>query len=100
VVGGFDDSRGVVDFLQVYDPELDEWSMAAPLPRAVHHANVAALDGKLYVVGAMILQGFNFVAIGDVWEYDPGIDQWTTRESMPAGTERGSAAVAVVDGRI
>jgi N-acetylneuraminic acid mutarotase len=100
VLGGFDDGTQIVSDVRVYDPDTDAWTVARGLPEAVHHANVAVASGKLYVVGAMRLQGFNFVAIGDVWEYDPGLDEWTARRAMPAGTERGASAVGVIDGAI
>ncbi|RMH40938.1 MAG: kelch repeat-containing protein [Deltaproteobacteria bacterium] len=99
-LGGFDASLQLSDAVRVYDPATDTWSRAAPLPRPVHHANVAAVGGRVYVVGAMVLDGFDFVAIGDVWAYDPAADAWTPRTPMPAGTERGAAATAAVDGRI
>ncbi len=100
IVGGFDAGVEIGPRLQIYDPATDQWTSGRDLPEAVHHANVAAVGDKLYVVGAMQLAGFNFVAIGTVWEYDPMTDQWTEKQSMPAGTERGSAAVGVIDGVI
>jgi N-acetylneuraminic acid mutarotase len=100
VVGGFDAGVQLTDAVQVYDPDGNSWSLAAPLPEPVHHSNVAVVGGKLYVVGAMVLEGFNFVPIADVWEYDPTADEWIDRAPMPAGTERGASAVGVIDGRI
>ncbi|KYF93781.1 hypothetical protein BE17_07180 [Sorangium cellulosum] len=78
--------------VEVYDPREDAWSEAAPLPVALNHPNVAALGGKIYLLGGMV-GDFPWTAVGDVLEYDPGTDAWTELAPMPAGTERGSAAV-------
>jgi N-acetylneuraminic acid mutarotase len=98
VVGGFHGTRGIVSDFLVYDPAEDAWDTAAPLPAPVHHANAAAANGKIYVVGA--LSGAGFQAVGVTWEYDPDLDQWAEKTPMPGGTERGSSAVGVVDGVI
>lgn len=98
VIGGFDENVAIVASVRVYDPGTDSWSEVAPLPQAVHHANAASVDGTLYVLGA--LTGLGFSAIGNTWAYDAVADEWTARSPMPAGTERGSAAVGVIDGTI
>lgn len=98
VVGGFNDRNEIVSSVEVYDPGTDAWTGAAPLPRPLHHANVAVSAGKLYVLGA--LTGGGFTAVGDTLEYDPQTDQWTAKAPMPAGTERGGGAVAEIDGRL
>lgn len=97
VIGGFM-GFSVVDQVLVFDTVGRTWRQAAPLPIAVHHANAATVNGKIYVVGA--LQGTGFAPIGDVYEYDPAEDEWTPKTSMPAGAERGSSFVGVVDGII
>jgi len=99
VVGGFNSSLGILRGVQIYDTATCTWSMGPDLPRAIHHANVAAVDGTIYVVGG--LEGGGFVAIGDVWAWTPGRgEQWTALAAMPPGTERGSAVVGVIDGVI
>lgn len=98
VVGGFDQNLQVLSDLRVYDIATDTWSKAAPLPRPMHHANAAAYGGKLYVLGG--LDSLSFTAFGDSFVYDPSTDAWMAIESIPAGTERGSAFVGVVGRRI
>ncbi|KYF72116.1 hypothetical protein BE11_32990 [Sorangium cellulosum] len=78
--------------VEIYDPRDDAWSEAAPLPVALNHPNIVALNGKIYLLGGMI-GDFPWTAVGDMFEYDPGTDAWTELAPMPAGTERGSAAV-------
>jgi N-acetylneuraminic acid mutarotase len=92
VMGGWDQGVQVVTRVEVYDPATDRWDQAAPLPRALHHLNVAVVNGKLYMVGA--LEGDMFTQVGDVYEFDPAANTWTTKTAMPAGTERGASAVA------
>ena len=76
-----------------YDPEARTWAAIAdlPAPRAAHA--MAALAGKLYVVGG--------VGPGseDVWVYDPAADQWDVLRT-PLPTKREHLAVAVLDGKL
>lgn len=98
LIGGFAADLGVSDDVESYDPGTDSWQSVASLPEPVHHANAAAVDGKLYVTGA--LQGLEFSAIGNTWIYDPQADAWSAGASMPEGTERGAAAVGVIGSRL
>lgn len=98
VLGGF---LGLVigTAVQVFDTAACAWSAGPELPKAVHHANAAVVDGTIYVVGA--LQGGNFAAIGDVWSWNPAIDAgWRVRAPMPAGTQRGASVAGAIDGKI
>jgi N-acetylneuraminic acid mutarotase len=99
ILGGFDGSARIVDTVEVYDPARDAWrSDVAALPVAMHHANVAEVDGRIYVAG--FLRELGFEPDGRVFAYDPAADRWSERQPMPAGTERGASGVAVIDGRI
>ncbi|MGH9786125.1 MAG: Kelch repeat-containing protein [Terriglobia bacterium] len=97
VLGGLT-TAGSTNRLFIYDAFTDTWKEGAPLPVAggVDHANVAALDGKIYFLGGIrILSGFT---TGETYEYDPASNTWTARASMP--TPRGASGVAALDGRI
>jgi N-acetylneuraminic acid mutarotase len=98
VIGGFTGGGEIVPDVRVYDIAAGTWSDAAPVPQAIHHANAAAANGKIYVVGA--LQSFSFVPIGNVWEYDPVDNDWTSKSPLPEPYERGASAVGVVGGVI
>lgn len=99
VLGGFDAAGAVVAAVQIFDPAACTWSMGPALPKAVHHANAAVVDGTIYVVGAM--ETIAFSAIPDVWAWNPATGTaWATRASMPAGTQRGSGVAGVIDGKI
>lgn len=80
--------------VEAYDPRMNSWTETAPLPLPMNHPNVAAVRGKLYVVGGMVGAG-PWTAVPNVFEYDPHQDAWQELAPMPAGTERGSAAVGV-----
>ncbi len=98
VLGGFTGSGTIVSDVRVYDPASDTWSLAAPMPMALHHVNAEVVDDVIYLVGAM--RGASFTAIGNTWAYDPLTNEWSARASMPAGTERGAAGVGVAGGKI
>ena len=80
--------------VEVYDTRRRTWTDAAPIPVAMNHPNVAAVDGKIYVIGALE-GGASWEAIPDTYVYAPATDAWSELQAMPAGTERGSAAVGV-----
>jgi hypothetical protein len=71
------------------------WTRLAPLPTARQEVAVAALDGKVFVVGGF---GENAEPVGTVEVYDPAADRWESRPPLPAPTHH--AAAAVVDGRL
>ena len=98
VVGGFNNAGVVVSTVEAYDPALRTWSAVAPFPRVLHHANTAAVAGKLYVV-CMLADG-TFRAIGDVYVYDPASNTWSMKTPLPAGQERGAGGVAVIGTKI
>ena len=95
VIGGFALGGGLVPRVEAYDPATDTWRTLGDFPApGVHHANTAAVGGRLWVLGH--LAGLTFDAIGDVWSYDPQTDTWSAGSPMPAGTERGGSGVAVL----
>jgi N-acetylneuraminic acid mutarotase len=83
-----------------YDPAADAWTQKKPMPHPVHHAAIAAQNGKMYVFGGFDLPaagspGWNPVA--ETWEYDPAADAWRQRAPMP--TARGGGVAAFVNGK-
>lgn len=95
VLGGFDASLGVVKTVRVFDTATCEWSDGPELPKPIHHANAAVVGDTIYIVGAM--QTLMFASIGDVFAWNPKTDAgWTTKTSMPAGTQRGASVVGAI----
>jgi len=84
--------------LYIYDTVYDTWSQGAPIPIAggADHCNVAAVDGKLYLLGAIRI-GTPFID-GNTYVYDPALDRWETvgRMNIP----RGASGVAAIGKRI
>ncbi len=91
VLAGFNGVPQIVATVEAYDPVANTWrTNVASINDGVmdvpmHHANVAVAGGKIYIVG--FLTGNLFTPDGRVFEYDPGLNTWTQKTSMPAGTE-------------
>jgi N-acetylneuraminic acid mutarotase len=80
-----------------YDPVNDTWQKRAPLPNALSHVGVAALDGKLYAIGGFV----KVVHIGPqnlAFVYDPVTDKWSVLPD--SSSPLGSVAVAAASGKI
>lgn len=98
VIGGFTAQGSIVGTVEAYDPRTDTWMPVTPLPRPLHHPNAAAVNNRIYVVGALVENSFS--AVGDVYVYDPGTNAWTQLISMPLGAERGAAGTAAIGTKI
>jgi len=84
-----------------YDPAGNAWTKKKPMPRALHHGAVVAFNNRIYIFGGFVLPQAGppgWVAVNDVWEYDPAADAWRARAPMP--TARGAAGAALANGRI
>ncbi|KAF4968696.1 hypothetical protein FSARC_3982 [Fusarium sarcochroum] len=90
-----------VDWVHLYDIPTNSWRTAAPSPYRVNHPNVAARDGRIYLLGGLVDASDppkplpEWIASGESHVYDLLTDTWTQLESMPPGTERGSAIMGV-----
>jgi hypothetical protein len=97
VLGGF--TPNVTPTMDAYDPASGTWRSAADAPFALHHANAAAVDGRLYVAGFNLGASFTQVN-GRVLVYDPALDAWSEAGLMPGGSERASSCVATLGSTI
>ena len=92
-----------VDWVHLYDIPSDTWRTATPSPFRVNHPNVISKDGLVYLLGGLVDARDPpdtlpyWIASGECHVYDPDIDVWSQLESMPPGTERGSAVMGVHD---
>lgn len=65
---------------EVYDPASDTWTRIADLPVDRGNAAVAAVDGKIYVIGGSNILGNSQ---SEVNMYDPVADTWTPKARIP-----------------
>lgn len=96
VIGGFDGAGRIVPTVTVYDPDTGDWRQAAPLPVAMHHANAAVVDGRLWVMG--FLRDRFFAEDGRSFVFDADAGDWTPGPDLPDGWHRGASGVAAIDG--
>lgn len=94
VPGGCDAAGRPQSIVEVYNPATDRWTTAPPLPRAMCGYALAALDGKIYVIGGWDGER----ARAETLIYTPGASGWQEGPSML--TPRAYAAAAVIDGHI
>ena len=88
---------GASTLVEEYDPATERWRTRAPLPRALTHVGLAALDGKIYAVGGF-LGDVHQQAQAGAFVYDPATNQWSTLPSLPA--PRGSVGTVALNGKI
>jgi DNA-binding CsgD family transcriptional regulator len=87
IPGGQAPGAEAVDFLEIYDPRLDKWTMGAPLPVPLYGYALAALEGRLYLFGGMERQAFSRA----VYIYDPELDSWRRGSDLPEEMAFGTA---------
>ena len=76
MVGGWD--GGFINTVKKYSPATG-WTTVAPLPAVLEYGAVESVNGKLYVIG-----GWNGGSnLNTVYEYDPAVNNWTTKTPMP-----------------
>ncbi|KAK8122242.1 hypothetical protein PG984_010912 [Apiospora sp. TS-2023a] len=80
--------------VQAYSTESRTWRRVADVPTPLNHAHLAAVAGKLYVLGSLSGDG-PFLPTGVGYEYNAADDAWAGLSDMPAGSERGAGAVGV-----
>ncbi len=105
VLGGFDtDLQAGLDItkrVDVYDTLNNIWTTPLPdAPVAWTHVQLAGIGTKLYLLGG--LAGQTYTAMPDCYVLDTldATPTWTPIAPIPAGLERGSAAVVVAPPRI
>jgi N-acetylneuraminic acid mutarotase len=86
--------------VDAFDTQNNVWRAVAPLAAALDHPNVAAVAGKIYVVGATEAEKTIPGDVNAFVVYDPAQDRWSKIRPMPAGTERAASGVAVIGTKI
>jgi hypothetical protein len=86
--------------VDVYDRAANKWYQLGNLPMEMHHFQPVALNGKIYVIGAMTCCFPNESTIDNVWIMDATTGDWEAGAAIPADRRRGSAAAVVYNDRI
>ena len=95
VPGGLGPDR-TLDVVEAYRPADGSWRTLPSLPEPVHHAGVAAADGRLFVSGGY--RDLRFVPATDLWAYDPAAGGWERLPNLPE--PRAGHALVAVDGAL
>ncbi|MEZ4403815.1 MAG: kelch repeat-containing protein [Kofleriaceae bacterium] len=90
VAGGFGSNLAIDRRVAEFDPATATWQVTAPLPVAWTHAQLIGVGPRLYLLGG--LAGTMFTPRGEAF-VDDGAG-WRSVAPLPAGAERGGAAVA------
>src|SRR5690242_20385004 len=77
--------------LQERKPAYDGWTLAAPLPVPNSETAVAALDGKIYVIGGY---PWDRKTVATVQMYDSATDKWQIVAPLPVPLNHVMAAAA------
>jgi len=102
-IGGFEllGAAGfrILSTVEEYDPVADKWERKADMPTARADVSTSVVKGKIYAIG-----GFEFVGRGrsrplsTVEEYNPEVNEWTTKVDMPDA--KCSVSASAVNGKI
>jgi N-acetylneuraminic acid mutarotase len=86
IIGGMVNGDSI-NKVEIYDIEKDSWSNGPSLPVAMHHPNIASVDGNIYVLGG--LTGTTWAATGQSFRYDAVDNKWVKLAEMtdnPSGS--------------
>jgi N-acetylneuraminic acid mutarotase len=93
VIAGYVENQ-VSSSVVAYDPAQDSWRDVRAFPGPAQHVNAGVIDDKIYVAGFYVTFGTTSTS-AQVFEYDPGPDEWTEKAPMPVDTGRAAGCVAV-----
>lgn len=84
--------------VMAYSTATNTWTVRAPLPRALHSTNGAAvIDGRIYVSGGFYDYKSRYPSY-DLYRYDPATNAWTQLHYMPIVGAGG--VTGVIDGKL
>jgi N-acetylneuraminic acid mutarotase len=87
--------------LEAFDVETNSWTTLKPMSLPRNHHDLAAVDGKIYVMGGRVGSSYSGgcstnVTLTEI--YDIASDTWSTGAPMP--TARSGLVAAALDGKI
>lgn len=99
VAGGLTPDGAGSRRFDVWDPATDRWSPGPDLPIPLHHAGMATLGERVYVVGGFSNEaGGEWLSQARAFSLGPGDEAWRDEPSM--GRPRGALALAATAERL
>lgn len=95
--GGFTDSLGASNQVDMYDPASDSWTRKKEMPTQVTHLN-SAKDGTTIWLAGGFKGKHPGPVVSEVWKYDITADAWSAGPPLPE--PRGGGGLAVVGRRL
>lgn len=91
--------RGVKP-VEEFDPAAKTWRKMAPTPVEMHHFQALAMEGKIYVIGAMTGPYPGEKPLERVYTFDPAKNVWAEGPIIPKERRRGGAGLVQHRGKI
>jgi non-specific serine/threonine protein kinase len=98
VAGGLAKSSNATDKVEGYDPVINSWKAAPPMPVRLHHHMAVTYRGELVVMGGWIPQGLDQSALLSERVFALREGRWT--QLPPLLEPRAAGAATVVDDKI
>lgn len=83
-----------------FNPSTKRWENLGTPSKEMHHFQPVALNGKIYVIGALECCFPAEKVVPKIQIFDPKTRKWTEGASLPKNRLRGSAGVVVYQGKI
>ncbi len=83
-----------------FDPNTSTWSQIADAPMEISHFQAVSFEDEIWVLGALTGNYPHEPPITHAWIFNPETKNWRKGPELPAGRIRGSAGVAVREGKI
>lgn len=75
--------KTITPTIEIYDIDMDRWTLGRPLPEARHGVQVATVDGKLYAIGGASERTKGQTISSAFERYDPELNTWESLSSLP-----------------
>ena len=96
VIGGYNNTTGILNKVEAYYPPTNTWTTLASLPVPTDHlAAAAGPNGHIFAIGGTTGSG----NVSNVYDYNPGTNTWVAAPSMST-VRFDLAAARGLDGRI